>query len=166
MADFPKPAIAMISGACIGGGCGLALGCDLRIADQTAKFGITPAKLGLDYSIADTKRLVDAVGFAHAADLLFSGRLVGAAEALAMGLVNRLFDPMSLASETMAIAQAIAANAPTSLRSIKSHLKAIRAGQTADDPASRATFLQVFEGRDFAEGLAAFAEKRPAGFTS
>jgi enoyl-CoA hydratase/carnithine racemase len=164
MEDFPKPAIAMISGACVGGGCGLALGCDFRFADETAKFGITPAKLGLDYGVADTRRLVDAVGFAHAADLLFSARLINAEAALAIGLADRLFEPALLESETLSFARAVAANAPSSLRAIKSHLQAIRKGRTTDDENSRSTFLAAFAGPDFAEGLAAFQQKRPPAF--
>jgi len=164
MAAFPKPAIAMISGGCVGGGCGLALGCDLRLADNAARFGITPATLGLDYSIADTKRLVDAVGFAHAADILFSGRLLTAGEALAMGLVNRVLEPAQLEHETLAVARRIAARAPSSLRAIKSHLQEIKAGRSQDDAASRQAFYDAFAGPDFAEGLAAFREKRPARF--
>jgi enoyl-CoA hydratase/carnithine racemase len=164
MASFPKPAIAMISGPCIGGGCGLALGCDLRLADTGAKFGITPAKLGLDYAIADTNRLVEAVGFSHAAELLFSARLIPAAEALAIGLVNRVIEPAALRVETMALANMIAANAPSTLRSVKAHFQAIRRGEIGDDAQSRQAFIKAFAGPDFAEGLAAFREKRPPCF--
>jgi enoyl-CoA hydratase/carnithine racemase len=166
MEDFPKPAIAMISGSCIGGGCGLALGCDLRFADGSAKFGITPAKLGLDYGVADTRRLVDAVGFGRAADLLFSARLIGAETALAIGLIDRLAEPALLESETLSFAHAIAANSPTSLRAIKRHLQAIRQGVSRDDEDSRQAFIAAFEGADFAEGLAAFQQKRPPVFPS
>jgi enoyl-CoA hydratase/carnithine racemase len=155
----------MISGACIGGGCGLALGCDLRFVDETAKFGITPAKLGLDYGVADTRRLVDAVGFARAADLLFSARLIKAEEALAIGLADRLLEPDLLESETRSFARTIAANAPSSLRAIKSHLQAIRKGRTIDDEDSRRAFFAAFEGSDLAEGLTAFQQKRPPTFS-
>ncbi len=164
MADFPKPSIAMISGACVGGGCGLALGCDLRLADRTARFGITPARLGLDYGVADTKRLVDAVGFAHAADLLFTGRIIDAHEAAAIGLINRVVEPAALEAETLSLARQIAGNAPGSLVSIKAHLRAIRASVTNDDARSRAAFREAFTGPEFAEGLAAFLAKRPARF--
>jgi len=78
---FPKPTLAMIRGACVGGGCGIALCCDLRFADRSAKLGITPGKLGLVYSLADTKRLVEAVGPAVAKDILYTGRIVEAVEA-------------------------------------------------------------------------------------
>jgi enoyl-CoA hydratase/carnithine racemase len=166
MAEFPKPSIAMISGVCVGGGCGLALGCDLRLADSTASFGITPAKLGLDYGIADTKRLVDAVGAAHAAELLFSARLIGADQALAIGLISRIAEPSHLEADCLALAGTIAANAPSSLRAIKQHLQAIRAGQIADDEVSRREFFAAFDSPDFAEGLAAFSAKRPADFAS
>lgn len=164
MAEFTKPAIAMISGACVGGGCGLALGCDLRLADSTASFGITPAKLGLDYGIADTKRLIDAVGVAQAAELLFSARLIGAERALAIGLISRIAEPSQLEADSLALAETIAANAPSSLRAIKQHLREIRAGRICDDAASRQAFFAAFDSADFAEGLAAFSAKRPAEF--
>jgi enoyl-CoA hydratase/carnithine racemase len=163
MADFPKPSIAMISGPCVGGGCGLALGCDIRIADRTATLGVTPAKLGLGYSIADTKRLVDAVGFAQAADLLFSGRLVDAEQARAIDLVSRVVDAAVLEPETRQLARMIAANAPSSQQAIKASLKAIKAGQTADDDVSRRAFAEAFLGEDFAERLVAFLDRRTPG---
>jgi enoyl-CoA hydratase/carnithine racemase len=75
------PTIAMVAGDCVGGGCGLALACDLRFAAEGARFGITPARLGLAYTLADTRRLVDLVGPARAKDILFSARLLDAGEA-------------------------------------------------------------------------------------
>lgn len=164
MARFPKPAIAMISGACVGGGCGVALGCDLRFADSTARFGITPAKLGLDYGLADTRRLVDAVGFASASDLLFAARLCDATEALQIGLISRLSSPEDLKGVTWEWAQAAAGMSPASHRTIKSTLARIRYGARDDDGISRDTFIAAFGSADFAEGRQAFANRRTPDF--
>jgi enoyl-CoA hydratase/carnithine racemase len=90
-ARLPLPTVAVIHGACVGGGCGLALACDLRLAADDSFFAIPPAKLGLVYSLADTKRLVDLVGPSFAKEMLFTGRRVSAREAYDCGLVNHLF---------------------------------------------------------------------------
>ena len=92
-----KPTIAQIGGSCIGGGCGLAVACDLRFAASDARFGITPAKLGLAYSLGDVRRLVNLIGPARAKDLLFSARLIDADEALRLGLIDRVVPPDELA---------------------------------------------------------------------
>ena len=89
LAEFPKPAIAVIQGPCVGGGCSLALCCDFRFADDTASLGITPARLGIAYPLEDTKRLIDTVGLAAARDLLMTGKIIAADEAMRIGLVDR-----------------------------------------------------------------------------
>lgn len=158
VASCPVPVIAAVRGACVGGGCGLALACDLRIAAPDARFAITPAKLGLAYTLADTKRLVDAVGVSAAKDVLFSGRMIEAEEALSMGLCDRLADdPLAAARE---YAGGLAANAPGSLRAAKAVVGRIAGGQAADDGATRALYLDLVEGADFQEGYAAFLAKR------
>ena len=162
--DFPKPLVAMISGACVGGGCGLVLGCDVRFADTKARFGITPAKLGLAYGLADTRRLVDAVGPANAADLLFSAKLIDAAHALRIGLATAVLEPDQLLAHTTNWAKAVAANAPSSLQALKDTLRRVRAGARTDDPASRASFVAAFYHDDFREGRHAFAERRHPQF--
>src|SRR3984957_13939103 len=91
LAAFPKPTIAVIQGPCFGGACSVALCCDFRFADDTAKFGVTPARLGITYPSEDAKRLVDAVGVGTARDLLMTGRFVNPDEALAIGLIDRLW---------------------------------------------------------------------------
>lgn len=85
LAEFPHPVIAMVRGACVGGGCGLALCCDLRFADSSSKFAITPAKLGLVYPYSDVQRLIETVGVPNAKDILFSARILQPGEAPAHG---------------------------------------------------------------------------------
>jgi enoyl-CoA hydratase/carnithine racemase len=162
VATCPAPVIAAIEGACVGGGCGLALACDLRFAAPDARFGITPAKLGLAYSLEDTKRLVDAVGPARAKDMLFSGRIVGAQEALGMGLVCRVVgDPLA---EAHACALALSENAGGTQRIVKDFVRRISAGQARGDEATRAMVLDAAASDAFAEGRAAFLEKRKPRF--
>jgi len=93
LAAVRVPTIAMIRGACVGGGCGLALCCDIRIADRTAKFKIAPASLGLVYPFGDIARLIDAVGVANANEILLTGKLVKAKSAKKMGLTAKVSEP-------------------------------------------------------------------------
>ncbi|MCB1625997.1 MAG: enoyl-CoA hydratase/isomerase family protein, partial [Pseudomonadales bacterium] len=112
----PQPTIAMIDGACAGGGCGLALACDLRVATPRSFFMIPPARLGLVYSLADTQRLVTVVGSARAKEMLFTGRRIAASEALTIGLVNAVVPADELLPQTTALAQAIAEQSQSSVR--------------------------------------------------
>lgn len=164
IADFPLPTIARIEGACIGAGCGIALACDLRYCAPDAKFGITPAKLGLLYPLNDTQRLVDAVGLAVARDMLFSARHFEAKEAVTTGLVNACYASSDLSSKTGDMARLIAARSATSLKGLKSILGLIAAGTSADTDETRAQFRAAFDGDDFAEGYRAFLEKRAPEF--
>jgi enoyl-CoA hydratase/carnithine racemase len=161
--DCPKPVIALIEGPCVGGGCGLALACDLRIGTLGSRYGVTPAKLGLVYGAGDTRRLVQAVGLSKAKDILFTGRLLAAEEALQIGLIDNLEAPEQLESVASDYATKIAAASQFSIRGQKQILAMLRTG--ADDaPESRALFGASFEGEDFKEGFAAFMDKRPANF--
>ncbi|QUT07014.1 enoyl-CoA hydratase/isomerase family protein [Sphingobium phenoxybenzoativorans] len=162
LAHAPKPVIAAIDGDCVGGGCGLAIACDLRIASPDARLGITPAKLGIVYSLFDTKLLVDLVGPARAKRILFTGALASAEEALTIGLVDELaVDPMTAA---MALAETIAGNAQHAVRSSKAIIRRILDGQTDDDAETLAMFRDALTKPDFAEGVAAFREKRRPSF--
>jgi enoyl-CoA hydratase/carnithine racemase len=163
--DFPLPTIAAIGGACVGGGCGLALCCDVRIAAAGAKFGITPGKLGLAYGVADTRRLVQAVGLSASKDILFTGRILDADEAMRLGLVDRIVTGDALDRSVQDYASAIAAASGFTARATKAILRLIRDGHAADDETSRALFADAFEGEDFREGRAAFLEKRPPDFS-
>lgn len=164
LAAFPRPTLAMIEGACVGGGCGLALACDMRFAAEGSRFGITPGKLGLVYTLNDTARLVRAVGVSFAKDMLFSGRLLDAGEALSAGLINRLLPPDRLAGEVEAYGALLAATSPNSARVTKQLIALIEAGQAHDDDATRALFLEAFSSADFQEGYRAFLEKRTPRF--
>ena len=163
VAGCPVPVLAAIRGACVGGGCGLALACDLRFAAPDARFGITPAKLGLAYGLEDTKRLVDAVGASAAKDILFSGRIVEAAEAHQIGLADRLTDdPLAAARDD---AGTLARNAPGTLRAVKDFVRRIQGGQATDDAATRAVVLDAVASDDFREGYDAFLAKRRPDFS-
>jgi enoyl-CoA hydratase len=160
-----KPTIAMVQGPCIGGGCELAVACDLRFSDRTGRFGITPAKLGIVYSLPATKRLVDLVGPGRAKYILFSGRHVGAERAFAMGLVDELVEPHELAETTMDFAETVASRAQLSVRSTKRIVSLIMAGQTADNEETRRLRTECFATDDYREGVRAFLEKREPEFT-
>lgn len=164
ISELSKPTIAMVHGFCIGGGCGLALSCDFRLADTKSSFGITPARLGLVYSLESTKRLIDVVGPAEASFILFSGRHVDAARALRTGLVNELHEPEDLLGATYALAHEISQRAPISLRRTKEIIRLIQMGQVEDDPHTIKLRDSSFDSFDYAEGVSAFLEKRPAMF--
>lgn len=153
-----KPTVAFVEGDCVGGGCGLAMACDLRVATGAARFGITPAKLGLVYSLHDTKLLVDLVGPAQAKRILFTAQLIDAAEAHRIGLVDILADAPE------ALAATIAEASPHTAREAKAMVRRILNGQSSDDAATSALFAEAFTLPDFAEGVAAFLEKRKARF--
>jgi enoyl-CoA hydratase/carnithine racemase len=160
-----KPTIAMVHGYCIGGGCGLALACDLRFADEGASFAITPAKLGLVYSLDSTKRLVDVVGPAQAKWILMSGQRVDAARAHQIGLADELVPGEDLEKLTYEFAELLCTRAQFSIRATKQIVGRILAGQSEDDDASRDLRNSSFDTEDYAEGVRAFLEKRRPHFT-
>lgn len=163
---FAKPLIAMIEGFCIGGGVRVALSADLRIAADTAIFAIPASRLGLGYSYESLKRLVDLIGPAAAKDLLFTARRIGAAEALTMGLINRVVPAATLDAEARRLAAGIAANAPLTARSAKFGVDQTVLPESARDLAAHARMLAAcFNSADYAEGRAAFREKRKPTFT-
>lgn len=162
LAQAEKPTIAVIDGDCIGGGCGIALACDMRIAGPAARFGITPAKLGLVYPLHDTKLLVDAVGPSQAKRILFTGQILPADEGLRIGLVTLLADDPY--AEAAALAQTMASVSSHSQKMSKTIIKRILDGQADDDDASRALFDAAFESDDFKEGVSAFLSKRKPEF--
>jgi enoyl-CoA hydratase len=166
VAEFPKPTIAMIKGYCIGGGLGLALCCDMRIASENSKFGVPAAKLGLGYAYPGLKRLVDVVGPAFAKEIFYTGRQFDVPEALAMGLINRAVPADDLEGYVKNYADTIAGNAPLTLKAVK-----FIVGQTTKDESQRdlahANELveNCFTSQDYIEGRTAFMEKRKPVFT-
>jgi enoyl-CoA hydratase/carnithine racemase len=164
--DFPKPTIAMVRGHCIGGGVEIAAACDLRFTDPTGVFGVTPAKVGIAYTPASIKTLVDLVGPATTKYLLFSGELLDAAEALRVGLVDRLLPVDELEAEVFRFADVLAGRSALSQRATKEIVAALTAGgdrAAAEDVAAR-WYLETISSGELAEGVSAFAERRPPTF--
>jgi enoyl-CoA hydratase len=164
LAGLSKPSIAMVRGFCIGGGCELALACDFRFADTSGRFGITPARLGIVYSLTATKQLVDLVGPATAKYILFSGQHIGAERALEVGLIDELLAPEELAARTREFAELLASRSQHSIRTMKQIIGRIAAGQTDDDADTIAMRNDSFDTADYKEGVRAFLEKRPPRF--
>ena len=161
---LPKPTIAAIDGFCVGGGLGLATCCDFRVAGPDAKFGIPAARLGIVYALGETRRLVDVVGPIGAKRILFSGEIFGREWAEAMGLVDEAADGPALPA-ARAFAAAMAGNAPLSLSGAKFVVNAIAAGRgEAEQARIDEICLEAIGSADYAEGRAAFAEKRTPRF--
>ncbi len=159
-----KPVIAMIRGDCIGGGVELALACDLRFAQEGSRFGVTPAKLGLVYSLASTARLVQLVGPGLARDYLFSARLFAATEALAAGLVDRVLPSGDIVEETQAYAALLCSRSQWSIRAAKTVIRSALEGVQSEGDQIREWRGGSFLGPDLPEGLSAFRERRTAKF--
>jgi len=166
LAAFPKPSIAEIRGPCVGGGCGLALACDFRFADATARLGITPAKLGLVYPANDTARLISTVGVSTAKDMLFTGRLLSADEALSVGLIDRCVEPDALEALVDDYVATLSAASSYTARRTKQMLAILASGASGDTEQTRAWFTEAFQGADFAEGYRAFLDKRAPKFST
>lgn len=160
IAGAPVPVIARIEGMCIGAGVAVALACDLRFAAPDATFAITPAKLGLAYSLTDTRRLTQAVGMSKAKELLFTGERIDAEEALCIGLINAIGDATSVRAKAMQIA----ANSSESHVATKEVMHLIEQDVAGESETSRSLFIDAPQSADFREGLAAFRAKRPPAF--
>ena len=164
--QFAKPTIAMIRGYCIGGGVGLAVCCDLRICSNNSRFAVPAAKLGLGYSYAGLRRLVDVIGPAFAREIFFTARQFDAEEASRMGLVNRVVPEAELESYVKNYAETIAANAPLTVKGVKYIIGEIMKDESARNLARCAELVeQCFASNDFIEGRRAFMEKRKPAFT-
>jgi enoyl-CoA hydratase len=162
---FPKPVIAAINGYALGGGCELAMGCDLRIAADTAKFGQPEVKLGIIPGFAGTQRLARLVGKGKAKELVFTGEMIDAEEACRIGLVNRVVAKDQLLEETYALALKMCDKSASAIKLAK---EAIDNGLEMDF--ARAAryeadlFALCFTTEDCKEGISAFLEKRVAKF--
>jgi enoyl-CoA hydratase/carnithine racemase len=164
--NCPKPVIAMIHGFCMGGGVGIAIAADLRIAADDALFSVPAAKLGLGYPPRGLATLLSLVGVARAKELFFTAQRFSASEALAMGLVNQVVPKAELENSAFSMAESIAQNAPLTLRAIKLTLSALT-NPTAvlDNDAIAAAVQRCFDSSDYQEGVRAFLEKRRPEFT-
>lgn len=166
LARFPKPVIAQIRGFCLGGGLGIAMQTDLRIASTDAQFGIPAAKLGLAYGFDMVRALVALVGPIHARMMLFSGERFGAEEAQRIGLVNRVVPPEALEAEAERLAATLAGNAPLTIRAAKLAVAAALQDEGERDMAAvQAAIAACFASEDYREGRRAFMEKRKPAFT-
>lgn len=160
-----KPTIAMIRGYCIGGGTAVAVGCDIRIASEDARFGVPAAKLGLGYRFEGIKRLAGIVGPSFTAEIFFTGRQFTAREALQMGLVNRVVAAAELEAATLDCANTIGVNAPLTIAAVKRALIELSKEATERDLALCQRMVEAcFESADYKEGQAAFMEKRKPQF--
>lgn len=166
LAGAEKPTVAVISGICFGGGFGLAMCCDLRIAASDSRFRIPAARLGLGYSFVNVDRLVKKLGMGPVADLLLSARIIDASEAAQLGIANSVFGRDTFRADAAAYVERIAANAPLTLRAIKRALIEIaRPEAERDVGAVEALVAACFASADYREGQAAFREKRDPRFT-
>lgn len=159
--NLPVPVIAAVNGFALGGGCELALSCDIRIASERAKFGQPEVGLGITPGFGGTQRLPRAVGLSEAMALILTGRTIDAAEALRIGLVHALHAPERLLDEAVLLAEAIAQNAPLAVRAAK---RAMREGADLELPEGVAGEAELFAGcfatEDQKDAMAAFVEKR------
>ncbi|MDH4045567.1 MAG: enoyl-CoA hydratase-related protein [Gemmatimonadota bacterium] len=162
---FPKPIIAAINGFCLGGGCELAMACDIRIASDKAKLGQPEINLGLLPGGGGTQRLPRLVGLGTAFKLLYTGDMIGADEALRLGLVDEVIPAADLMTRVKALAGAIATKSPVALRYIKDAVRAsVRAPMDEGLQLERTLFGLVFASEDKAEGVEAFLQKRKPDF--
>jgi len=163
--DCPKPVIAMIRGYCMGGGLGIAVACDLRIASDDSRFGIPAAKLGVGYRFAGVRRLTELVGPSFTAEIFYTGRQFNVQEALQMGLVNRVLPAAELDKYVMDFAATLAANAPLTIAAVKRSLIELRKDPAERDLAACQKMVDdCFASEDYKEGQAAFMEKRKPVF--
>jgi enoyl-CoA hydratase len=159
------PVVAMLQGACVGGGLAIALSADLRIAADDTTLALPPARLGLGYHLAGVERVVRLVGPSTAAEMLFTARSYTADEALAVGLVNRVVPKGALLDETERYVADVARNAPLTIRAAKRAIGEVQRAESARDAAAVARLVAAcFESEDYAEGVRAFLEKRRPRF--
>ena len=163
---FSKPAIAMINGYCLGGGCELALACDIRTASDRAQIGQPEVNIGILPGGGGSQRLPRLVGLGKAMELILTGDRIPAAEALRIGLVDEVFPHDQLESKTLEIANRIAEKSPVAVRLAKQAVKAsVRMGLEEGLRYEQSLFSLIFTTHDKEEGVRAFLEKRPPKWT-
>lgn len=163
IANLAKPVIAAVSGYCLGGGCHLALACDFRFADHTAKLGIPSAKLSIVYGVKSVQRLMAIAGTVNAKRMLYSGQRYDVAGSQSMGLVDEVCNDVKTAA--VEYAATLAANAPLSIAGAKFMLNGLSMGDGGLDVAAAQRMIDLAaDSEDFREGRLAFAEKRAPRF--
>ncbi|HSF23546.1 MAG TPA: enoyl-CoA hydratase-related protein [Blastocatellia bacterium] len=163
--DFPKPVIAMINGFALGGGCELAMACDIRIASTRAKLGQPEIKLGIIPGGGGTQRMTRLIGEGKAMELMLTGDMISAEEAKQLGLVNHVFAPEELEAKTLELADRIAELSPVALAMAKASVKnASRMNLREGLDSEVDLFALCFSSEDKEEGVRAFIEKRKADF--
>ena len=164
-AALGKPLIAMIRGSCMGGGMLTAMQADLRIASEDAYFGVPAARLGLGYGLAGVKALIDLVGPAHTREILLTGRRFDAADALRMGLIDRVVPAAELEATVRDLASTIADNAPLTINLIRVAIReALKEKADRDYALIERLVADCFASDDYREGQRAFLEKRKPVF--
>ncbi|GLP96270.1 enoyl-CoA hydratase/isomerase family protein [Paraferrimonas sedimenticola] len=161
--QLPQATIAKVQGDCFGGGMGLAAACDFRLCVGHSRFAVTPAKLGLLYSLEDTQRLLNLVGLARAKQLLLLGRPINASTAEAWGLVTQVVEAEQLDDTVAQMIEHLVSVSGQSIAGMKRTLAALAIG-TDFESEVRQLFSDAFESKDFKEGAAAFLQKRPPNF--
>ena len=166
LTHLAKPLLAMIHGYCIGGGVGIAITCDMRLASDDARFGIPAARLGLGYHYNGMEKLMKLIGPAYTKELFFTARTdFSAQDALRMGLVNQVLPKAELETFTRNYALTMAQNAPLTLRSAKANVdQLLRQPEQRDLAMLDQMIAQCFNSQDYQEGVKAFAEKRRPQF--
>jgi enoyl-CoA hydratase len=163
---MPKPTIAAVNGFALGGGCELALACDIRYASSKAKLGQPEVNLAIIPGWGGTQRLARVCGLGTAKDLILTGRTIDAGEALRIGVVSAVYEPEELAEKVGEVARALAAKSPVALRIAKATLNlALHGDHERNLRAEIDSFGELFSSEDAKEGMSAFAEKREPKFT-
>ena len=161
-----KPTVAIIRGWCLGGGMALAISCDLRLANEAARFGIPAARLSIGYPVDGLRRIVELVGLSTAKEIMFSARQYNAAEALRLGMVNHVLPDDAIDGFAADYIAAIAAGAPLTQKGAKLALRELARDESQRNlAAAEAIIAQCASSADHAEGTRAFLEKRRAVFT-
>jgi enoyl-CoA hydratase/carnithine racemase len=165
VANTSKPSIALLRGNCVGGGLALALACDLRFANDTATLGMTQGQYGLLPSFAEARALATRVGLSRAADMMFSGRLLGASEAERIGLVDDVWRNDAFDAAIGEYVAALCSMSQYSVRGTKAMLRGIAAGVVGETAQARSMFEQAFTGEDFRAACSAFQDGGIPAFT-
>ncbi len=160
-----KPTVAQVEGVAAGGGCLMALACDLRVCTRQARFGVPIARtLGNCLSAASTARLVDLIGPARTKDLLITGRLIDAAEAMSLGLVTRIAEPSEIEASVHELVTTIASHAPLTIRAAKEMVRRTQVERRLNAAEAEDLIALCYSSADFKEGVAAFLAKRQPRF--